>query len=257
MEKVLKITSPESFRITNTTRIGQYRTEKTNGEFQLSTLTGREDDVDILKIKAKSLKEQVKQTIEILEEDHGKAIRVFTIVTLFFLPLSFVSSFMGMNTTDIRDTEFSQRIFWITAIPVTVAVLGLAFMYGYKGDEFENWLSQQPRWPTSWRPWGLREGDDDGLMGASRTGSFNLATTGTFNLTTEGQATVPVDSEKTKPTMSADGVWVAKPTGYGDHLGMLGWMHGVKARTRLPTRERKPGQRGLRRSATGDSIGVF
>ncbi|KAJ4213230.1 hypothetical protein NW759_011073 [Fusarium solani] len=53
-------------------------------------------DSDLLTLREKStaLKENVKQTVEVLEENHGKAIRAFTIVTLFFLPLSFVSSFM-------------------------------------------------------------------------------------------------------------------------------------------------------------------
>jgi hypothetical protein len=40
-----------------------------------------------LQARAAYLKQLVVQSIEVLEEGHGKAIRVFTIVTLFFLPL--------------------------------------------------------------------------------------------------------------------------------------------------------------------------
>jgi hypothetical protein len=93
-----------------------------------------------LREKSQLLKEQVKQTIEILEEDHGKAIRVFTFVTLLFLPLSFVTSFMGMNVTDIRETEFSQKIFWATGLPVTLSVVILAVLYAYRGEALQDWV---------------------------------------------------------------------------------------------------------------------
>lgn len=36
---------------------------------------------------AAALRERVRQLIEITDEDHGKAIRVFTIVTVLFLPM--------------------------------------------------------------------------------------------------------------------------------------------------------------------------
>ncbi|KAH6889141.1 hypothetical protein B0T10DRAFT_47532 [Thelonectria olida] len=256
LAKFLKITSPQSFRVTNTTRMGQYRTEVSNGNLQLSMLSRREGDIDILKVKAKSLKEQVKQTIEILEEDHGKAIRVFTIVTVFFLPLSFVSSFMGMNTTDIRDTKFSQRIFWITAIPVTVAVLGLAFVYGYKGDEFENWLSQQPRWPTAGRIWGSRrkEAEGDGwIADAGRTGTFNIGT----RAATEDQGMLRANSEKMNTAMTANGQWQSGQKGYEDgQRGVPSWMQDMRARLSNRRRE-KTGQRNLQRRPTGDSLGPF
>ncbi|KAI1203444.1 hypothetical protein F5X97DRAFT_318097 [Nemania serpens] len=58
----------------------------------------------------KKLRDQLQQRTEIEEESYGKAIRVFTFVTLFFLPVSFVTSFFGMNTTDIRDIEQDQSI---------------------------------------------------------------------------------------------------------------------------------------------------
>ncbi|KAK8150289.1 hypothetical protein G3M48_003101 [Beauveria asiatica] len=86
------------------------------------------------------LREQVKQSIEILEEGHGKAIRVFTIVTLFFLPLLFISSFFGMNVADIRETKSNQPLFWSIALPVTLGVLTIAFLYGYKWDSMVGWF---------------------------------------------------------------------------------------------------------------------
>lgn len=54
---------------------------------------------------------------------------------------------MGMNTSDIRDMESNQRLFWSIAVPLTVFVLTAAFIYGYKGDEFADLLGRwlQPR----------------------------------------------------------------------------------------------------------------
>jgi hypothetical protein len=45
-----------------------------------------------------------------------------------------------MNTVDIRDIEADQRLYWTISIPVTIAVLALAFVYGYKGDEIGDWI---------------------------------------------------------------------------------------------------------------------
>lgn len=52
-----------------------------------------------------------------------------------------------MNTTDVRDTDWDQRILWSSAVPVTVFVLTLAIIYGYKWDvvvdAFSNALASQ------------------------------------------------------------------------------------------------------------------
>ncbi|KAK6355866.1 hypothetical protein TWF718_000245 [Orbilia javanica] len=91
-------------------------------------------------IKAKALHESVQEALSVKDEDNGKAILVFTIVTTIFLPLNFVTSFFGMNTTDIRDIDRDQRIFWTTAIPVTVVVLGLSISWAYFGDSIQDRL---------------------------------------------------------------------------------------------------------------------
>lgn len=51
-----------------------------------------------------------------------------------------------MNTSDIRDMESNQRLFWSIAVPLTVFVLTAAFLYGYKGDEVADFLG---RWLQS------------------------------------------------------------------------------------------------------------
>lgn len=49
-----------------------------------------------------------------------------------------------MNTSDIRDMESNQRLFWSVAVPVTVLVLTAAFIYGYKADEVMELLGRLP-----------------------------------------------------------------------------------------------------------------
>ncbi|KAK1464805.1 hypothetical protein CMEL01_12160 [Colletotrichum melonis] len=112
---------------------------------QQRRLAERDRALGVLRKKVRVLRDETKQRIEILDEGHGKAIRVFTIVTLFFLPLSFITSFFGMNTTDIRDTNYDQKIFWISALPVTFGVIGLAFLYGYKWDMIAGWANRTLR----------------------------------------------------------------------------------------------------------------
>lgn len=52
-----------------------------------------------------------------------------------------------MNTTDIRDTGYDQKIFWTAALPVTLGVLALAFLYGYKWDLILTWVSRSVKSP--------------------------------------------------------------------------------------------------------------
>lgn len=82
--------------------------------------------------RVERLTDDTKTSVEINDDDHGKAILVFTIVTLVFLPLSFVASFLGMNTVDIRNQTANQALYWMIALPVTAGVVVIALVIGYK-----------------------------------------------------------------------------------------------------------------------------
>ncbi|KAI0594964.1 hypothetical protein F4775DRAFT_595725 [Biscogniauxia sp. FL1348] len=171
LRKYLLILDPMSFHVPDSDRLSQHPLEKDYIEEQLQMLATKDAELQLLQLCARDLTSQVKQSIEILEEGHGKAIRVFTIVTLFFLPMSFFSTFMGMNTTDIRDTNWDQRFFWMISLPLTAVVVGLAMIYGYKWDSVMDfastkWDAYQTRREGRTRPAGL---DIPGLSG---TGSF-------------------------------------------------------------------------------------
>ncbi|KAI1376536.1 hypothetical protein F4677DRAFT_81099 [Hypoxylon crocopeplum] len=141
LQKVAKVTDPHGTRETKE-RLVQYELECEFMEGLQNKLYHTEVQIDQLQRKVAHLKIQVVQVLEVLEEGHGKAIRVFTLVTLFFLPMSFVTSFLGMNTSDIRNTGNDSRFFWLIALPFTAGVVGVAFLYGYKWDDITESMSR-------------------------------------------------------------------------------------------------------------------
>ncbi|UKZ95228.1 uncharacterized protein TrAFT101_010077 [Trichoderma asperellum] len=179
----LTLIDPLTSRYTTETRFREFRVEVQYGNDQLHQLVERRREIDNLATRLWILKDQVKQTIEIMEEDHGKAIRVFTVVTLFFLPLSFVSSFLGMNTVDVRDSDWNQGIFWITGIPLTLGVLSLAFVYGYKGEEIRDWMIPKLQGRSHQYPSPAFHEMDGRTSLETRRKEWNLATTTDHNAT--------------------------------------------------------------------------
>lgn len=80
------------------------------------------------------------QLVNIRLEDHGKAILVFTIVTMIFLPLSFISSFFGMNFSDIRDMDNTSHLFWIVAGSLTVGTVAFSVFLAFYGGAIVEWF---------------------------------------------------------------------------------------------------------------------
>ncbi|KAF3041593.1 hypothetical protein E8E12_009247 [Didymella heteroderae] len=125
----------DSFRITNQVRIEAFSTlERPNMDRLLASFPS------ILKKEMKKnfkgadkLAESLRYNIAIAEEGNSKAILIFTLVTIVFLPLSFVSSIFGMNTIDVRDMSSTQTLFWAVALPVTAGVGGLSLLAAYGG----------------------------------------------------------------------------------------------------------------------------
>lgn len=101
-------------------------------------------DLQDLRDNANTLVSRTIQLVNIRLEDHGKAILVFTVVTIIFLPLNFVTSFFGMNTQDIRDMTATQSLFWLVAICVTAGVLGSSIFLAFQGgnilEKLHLWL---------------------------------------------------------------------------------------------------------------------
>lgn len=72
--------------------------------------------------------------LEIQQESNGNALIVFTLVTIIFLPLSWATLYLGMNTADVRDMNSGQWLYWMVAVPVTSVVIGLSLLVVLKGE---------------------------------------------------------------------------------------------------------------------------
>jgi hypothetical protein len=72
----------------------------------------------------------------------SRSIMVFTTITVVFLPLCFLTSYFGMNVTDILGGGHDSKFFWMISGPISVCVIlgGLAaarFMTSAKGSDVE------------------------------------------------------------------------------------------------------------------------
>ncbi|KAF2874298.1 hypothetical protein BDV95DRAFT_627032 [Massariosphaeria phaeospora] len=131
----LEVLDHRSFQRPSANRVTMFLYEAEFLQNNLKVLEAKATELDALDARTQQLREQLKQSVEILEEDHGKAILIFTTITTIFLPLSFVTSFFGMNTADIRNTNKNQGFFWAIAIPITVTIVGTAVLLAYYGDK--------------------------------------------------------------------------------------------------------------------------
>lgn len=99
----------------------------------LESIEQRIDDFDELQIQAETARFLAAQSISLKAESNNKAIIVFTVVTIIFLPLSFVTSYLGMNTSDLRTMQSGQTLFWAIGAPVAFVVLSAAILAAFYG----------------------------------------------------------------------------------------------------------------------------
>ncbi|KXT10639.1 hypothetical protein AC579_1250 [Pseudocercospora musae] len=107
-----------------------------------ATISSRIDQFKALQNRTTDLGDWHLAEIDTHKDRQEAAIMVFTIVTLIFLPLSFVASVFGMSTSDIRDMSQGQWLYWVVAIPVTVVVAGGSLWWTGIFDELGEWLSR-------------------------------------------------------------------------------------------------------------------
>jgi hypothetical protein len=86
-DSLLKVLDPQSFDLSTSDRVIMFPAESECLNEGLKTLQSKAIELKALENRTQYLREQLKQSVEILEEDHGKAILVFTMITTIFLPL--------------------------------------------------------------------------------------------------------------------------------------------------------------------------
>jgi len=96
IESYVKVLDDTTYEIDIRSRRFFYNNERPLLNSCLDSLADTRDDYTELIRRCDPLSESTKQSAEINEEDHGKAIFVFTVVTVIFMPLSFVTSYLGM-----------------------------------------------------------------------------------------------------------------------------------------------------------------
>ncbi|KAK3326122.1 hypothetical protein B0H66DRAFT_600258 [Apodospora peruviana] len=87
----------------------------------------------------------------------GVVIFVFTIVTIIFPPLSSSTSYLSMNTNDIRDMENGQWLLWAIEGPLTAIVLLGAWLVARRGPKVENARQAKKLMDMKDWKWGYRD----------------------------------------------------------------------------------------------------
>jgi hypothetical protein len=77
-----------------------------------------------------------------LQDWRDNAAVVFTIISVIFLPLSFIAGVFGMNTADVRNMAQSQWVFWISASSFTIIVI-LITVYFVDVPPLWRWLERK------------------------------------------------------------------------------------------------------------------
>ncbi|KAK0371562.1 hypothetical protein CLIM01_11086 [Colletotrichum limetticola] len=96
-----------------------------------TTSQGIKDLLDLKQQQASILQawQSVRQADESVRQ--GRSVMIFTIVTIIFLPLSFMSSVFGMNNRDIGDTNmsFGDQASWMFPISASVIFVSIVFAF--------------------------------------------------------------------------------------------------------------------------------
>ncbi|CAD6443736.1 45e5dab3-edc8-44a2-a22d-f0cfdc7aba7a [Sclerotinia trifoliorum] len=78
------------------------------------------ESLDQLRRNADGMIDLIFNTISAYQNESMKQL---TIVTIIFLPLSFLTGYFGMNFTDMPSIEHNEKYFWQIALPVAFAVI--------------------------------------------------------------------------------------------------------------------------------------
>jgi len=72
--------------------------------------------------------------LAIVADHQNKAVMLFTIVTIIFLPLSFFTSYFGMNLQGIAEAERDEKYFWLSCGLAGFAIVAVLFLYAFRGQ---------------------------------------------------------------------------------------------------------------------------
>ncbi|KAL8807654.1 MAG: hypothetical protein Q9200_004590 [Gallowayella weberi] len=123
----------------STERLGETLTKsielvRSNNEAFPRLLTDLKSSLDVL-FQLRTIEQN---EIALIAESNNRAILVFTGVTIIFLPLSFFTSYFGMNLKGVVDTDRTERFFWTVCGTVTV-------LFGFKERLYRRFWEERVR----------------------------------------------------------------------------------------------------------------
>ena len=71
---------------------------------------------------------QITSRIDLNKSRQVTALYILTVVAVTFMPLSFISSILRLNTTDVQHTDRHLWAFWVTAVLINILLLGLSLL---------------------------------------------------------------------------------------------------------------------------------
>jgi hypothetical protein len=107
--------------------------------------------------QAAALVTSVRDLTDIMRDEDGRAILLFTLITVIFLPLSFVASYLSMSDgPNGEDWRQVQGLFWKAAGPLAVGIGVFCLGVSWNGSTVETakwWVRSKMRV----RRWGGRD----------------------------------------------------------------------------------------------------
>ena len=126
---------PKTFNTPSITRKLRHKFECKAIDKVLIRIQDQTKNCDELLDRAKLIAIQNVQLVETFQDDNSKAIFVFTIVTVLFLPMGFVASLFGMNVIGISSTVTPIRHFWTISLSLTFGLVIPCTIVALKGEE--------------------------------------------------------------------------------------------------------------------------
>lgn len=126
---------PKTFNTPSITRKLRHNFECKAIDKILIRIQEQAKNCDELLDRAKLIAIQNVQLVETFQDDNSKAIFVFTIVTVLFLPMGFVASFFGMNVIGIDNQKTTLKHFWTISLSLTFGLIIPCTIAALKGEE--------------------------------------------------------------------------------------------------------------------------
>ena len=125
-------------------------------KWALTLVKARHDAFDRLLIDTKQSMEALFQLrsieqneLAIVSDSQNKAILIFTGVTIVFLPLSFFTSYYGMNLSTIVNTERTEGYFWKLCGSIALLIVVVVSLGAFRHHLRHIWNGRRPVKPPS------------------------------------------------------------------------------------------------------------